>query len=375
MKKILFVGHEASRTGAPRSLLNIANLCASNGYSIECILGRAGDLLSEYEALAATHIWYPSRRIAAPGLLPRLFGKTVDSRSLLLEKIRQSPPDLIISNTVAAGSILEAFTGLGRPILSRISELETLIQMFSGEAEKVFAHADMFVAVSQAVKDNMVRNHGIAQEKVRVIHGFAERVDVESYASTAAAVRRDLGIPADAFVVANCGSLICGKGVDFFIEAAARLHDRQVYFVWVGAKSSSDNRIQVFNEIQRRGLHDTVKLVGEQDDVYPYLAASDIFFLSSREDSFPVAMLEAAQCGLPVIGFRKSGGVEEFLADGGGFLADYANIDDVCSRISALSSDADFYKKVSSESISNFRTYSREAAEKQWLNLIASRIC
>jgi glycosyltransferase involved in cell wall biosynthesis len=315
------------------------------------------------------------KKHVAPGFFSRFLGRETDARDRLVKQVRQSPPDLIISNTIATGSILEALSGSGCPIVSRISELETLVQMFGGEAEKVFAHADMFVAASQAVKDNLIRNHGVVQEKVRVIHGFAEHVDVESYAGTASAVRQELGIPADAFVVGNCASLIYGKGFDYFIETAARFHGRQVYFVWVGANSSSNIRLEVFHEIKKRGLHDTVKLVGEQDDVYPYLTACDVFFLSSREDSFPVAMLEAAQCGLPVIGFRKTGGVEEFLAEGGGLLADYANFDDVCSGISSLRNDADFYKKISRESIANFHTYSREFAEKQWLNLITSPIC
>ena len=375
MKKILFIGHEASRTGAPRSLLNIAKLCVANGCSIEFILGRTGNMLPEYQALAPTHIWYSSKRYATAGFLPRLFGKITGNRSKLLKKNTQSPPDLIVNNTIATGSIVEQFASLGIPVVSRIPELETVIQMFGEEAVKVFTQSDLFVAASQSVKENVVQNHGVAEASVRVIYGFAERVDVASYTSSAAVVRRELGIPSDAFVVGNCASLIYRKGFDYFIEAAARLHDRQVYFVWVGAKVSSDTRMEVLHEIKKRGLHDTVKLVGEQDDVYPYLTACDVFFLSSREDAFPVAMLEAAQCGLPVIGFRKTGGVEEFLAEGGGLLADYGNFDDVCIGISSLRNDAAFYKKVSRESIANFHTYSREFAEKQWLNLITSPIC
>jgi len=375
MKKILFVGHEATRTGAPRSLLNIAKLCVSNGCSIEFILGRPGDLLAEYEALAATHLWSALKKQVVHGFFSRILGRQLDGRTALVEKIRQSPPDLVISNTVASGAILEVLTGLGCPIVSRISELETLIQIFGKEAEKVFAHADRFVAVSQAVQDNIVRNHGIAQDKVRVIHGFAEHVDVQAYASRASEVRRELGISPDAFVVGNCASLLYGKGFDYFIEAAARLRKQKVSFIWVGANTSSQIQVQALNEIKNRGLQGTVKLVEAQDDIYPYLTACNVFFLSSREDSFSVSMLEAAQCGLPVIGFRRTGGVEEFLSEGGGFLADYANIGDVCSMISAWSNDADLYEKVSRESTANFRMYNREIAEKKWLNLIDSPLC
>ncbi len=326
-------------------------------------------------SLAKTNFWPVMRKRSRAGLFSRLPGRVGARRAALVRKFRRSPPDIIISKSVATGSILEALTGLGRPIVSVIDELETLIQMFASEADKVFACADMFVAVSQAVKDNIVQSHGIAQEKVRVIHNFVEPVDVESYALGASAVRRKLDIPANAFVVGTCASLTYGKGVDFFIEAAARLYERQVYFMWIGANSSPYTRLQVLYEIKKRGLQDRVKLVGEQNDVYPYLAACDAFFLSSREDAFSLTMIEAAQCGLPVIGFRGTGGVEDFLAEGGGALAGYADIGDICKAICVLKDDEALYRETSRQSRVNFHTYSRDASEKKWLNLIGSRTC
>jgi glycosyltransferase involved in cell wall biosynthesis len=187
-------------------------------------------------------------------------------------------------------------------------------------------------------------------------------------------VRRQLGIAPEAFVAGNCSNLIYRKGFDYFIEAAARLQHHGVCFLWVGAQLSSITLTEVLHDIRKRGLERTVKFLGEQADVYPYLMACNVLFLSSREDAFPVVMLEAAQCGLPVIGFKGSGGVEEFLFEGGGILAGYADIDAACRGILALR-DHDAYAKLSRESRANFMAYGREASEKKWLDLIGSRIC
>jgi len=48
-------------------------------------------------------------------------------------------------------------------------------------------------------------------------------------------------------------------------------------------------------------------------NVVPYYAASDLFFLSSREDPFPTIVFEAFISELPVIGVEGSSGASNYF--------------------------------------------------------------
>ena len=52
----------------------------------------------------------------------------------------------------------------------------------------------------------------------------------------------------------------------------------------------------------------------------------DAFALTSREDPFPLVMLEAGSLGIPVVCFAGSGGAQEFVQDDAGLIAPYLNV-------------------------------------------------
>lgn len=57
------------------------------------------------------------------------------------------------------------------------------------------------------------------------------------------------------------------------------------------------------------GLTDRIVFEGEQEDVYRYLAAADLFVIPSLFEGFPLALCEAIAHGLPAVGFASCGGV------------------------------------------------------------------
>lgn len=67
--------------------------------------------------------------------------------------------------------------------------------------------------------------------------------------------------------------------------------------------------------IAEQRLEDTVELVGEVDDVRPYLAESDVFVLSTDSEGMPLAVLEAMAAGLPAVVSAVSG-LHEVILDG-----------------------------------------------------------
>jgi glycosyltransferase involved in cell wall biosynthesis len=375
-KKILFIGHDASRTGAPRSLLNIATLLKKHGYDIMFLLGKGGPMMNEYEQTAPLLIWQQST--AHLSFLKRALNKLLSGkasyRKKILETVRKFKPDMIFNNTVVNGEIIDALGFLNVKIISRIPDLESVLRLYNTNhsSDITLKKSHHFVAVSNAVKKNLIGNHSIEPEKITVIHGYAKKMDIEKYLPNRLVARKWLNIPDNAFVTGACGSVILRKGFDFFIETAyqALLTDPDLYFVWVGGKMQSGQFIQAVLEAEKRKIAHRVFFIGEKENPFDYYAAMDLFFMCSREDPFPLTMLEAAQFDKPVLGFKETGGVEELLEQGGGFLADYANCTQAAQFIHRLKADKNLYNSSADKIKCATDIYSEKHTEEKLLQLI-----
>lgn len=130
------------------------------------------------------------------------------------------------------------------------------------------------------------------------------------------ALRHELEIAADAFLVGAVGNLRAAKGYDVLLRAAARLRERipRLHVVIAG-----EARGELFEQLQALraslGLEETVTFAGFRDDVAGVLAACDAFALTSRSEGFSLATVQAMAMGLPVVATR-CGGPEELVEDG-----------------------------------------------------------
>jgi glycosyltransferase involved in cell wall biosynthesis len=98
-----------------------------------------------------------------------------------------------------------------------------------------------------------------------------------------------------------------------------------MHFVWIG-HGSDDYLMQLHVEISRMGISNNCHFVGEQQDPYPFFAAADIFLLPSREDPYPVVMIEAALFSLPIVCFDQAGGASEFINEQLGVSVPYLDV-------------------------------------------------
>ncbi|HIC96302.1 TPA: glycosyltransferase [Candidatus Bipolaricaulota bacterium] len=109
--------------------------------------------------------------------------------------------------------------------------------------------------------------------------------------------RRELGL--ERFTIASAGSVIPRKGVMDFIAVARLLPEYD--FVWYGQRW---NRLLAFHpEMERmiRRRPPNLRFPGFVSDIQGALSAADLFFFPSWGENQPVALLEAAACGLPLV--------------------------------------------------------------------------
>jgi glycosyltransferase involved in cell wall biosynthesis len=110
----------------------------------------------------------------------------------------------------------------------------------------------------------------------------------------------------------------------------------------VGALLVGDGpqRSEIERVMRSLGLEERVRLVGEAEDVRPYLAAMDVFVLPSvAVETFSNAALEAMAMSCPVVA-SQVGGMEEMLRFGGGVTYPPGDLKSLCDLLRPLVSDA-----------------------------------
>lgn len=301
--RVLFVTHEMSRTGAPMMLLHFLRWLRARGtIEFEVLAAKGGVLEPDFAALA------PVRRQGD--------GRRVEPRGF----------DLIYANSIGS---CDSVASLGRvlpPVITHVHELDLGFEWVGARRiAEMIRHTTRFVACARAVGERLAARFGVPAERIEVQH---EMIDTGRLERAARSTRAARGLPDDALVLAGCGTIDYRKGTDVFLQtvraAQARAGAaRAVHGLWVGGSTMPDFERMVRADIRKLGLETSVHLVGETDEPQAWLGLADVFCLTSREDPFPLAMLEAAALGRPVIGFAGSGGVEELAELGGATVVPY----------------------------------------------------
>lgn len=163
-----------------------------------------------------------------------------------------------------------------------------------------YGRADLVMAVSQAVADELRQTMGI---KNLVVH--YNTVDASKYKPSAKlkkAAREELGLSAEGYVVVGNGQIQPRKRLDMFIELA-KLNPAMT-FIWVGGIPFGMLGAE-YNAMTKliKNVPDNVIISGivEHEKVKQYLWAADVFILPAEQENHPMSVIEAACAGLPVM--------------------------------------------------------------------------
>ena len=377
-KKILFIGHSAGLTGAPLVLLNLLKwLKGHSTIDFEVLLRTGGELQTAYKMLAPTRLYEPSLNNRILSKLYRHLNRNLKAFYLRKGRLRhfnQSSIGLIFSNTITNGEVLSLLVDIGCPVICRVAELECWIHRSGFEnLEQVKRCTTHYIAVSNAVKKNLVQAHGISENKVDVIHGFIPipKQDSNSFSLKSKNIRRSLNIPSNSFVVGGSGSETWGKGKDLFVQIAyllsQKLQDFPIYFIWVGGRNNGMDFYGIQHDVRHTGLGERVHFVEEVSNPLDYYAAFDVFAMTSREDSYPLVNLEVAALGKPIVCFENAGGSPEFVENDAGFVVPYLDIYLMAEKIIILAKDKELRKKL------GYRA-AQKVQERDEINVAAPKI-
>lgn len=195
-----------------------------------------------------------------------------------------------------------------------MSKRSKLRKAFCGQAYRLGTRRlGQLVSVSDKVEKATLEQIGPVQNKTAIIHNG---VDLRRYGNPVGrlAVRKSLGLGADAQVAITVGTLLRAKGHRFLIKAAAILVPQHpnLHFLFAGDGELGD---ELRAQARSLSVQDNIHFLGNRSDVPALLAASDLFVLPSLWEGLSMALLEAMASRKPIVATIVSG-TQYVLADG-----------------------------------------------------------
>jgi glycosyltransferase involved in cell wall biosynthesis len=97
----------------------------------------------------------------------------------------------------------------------------------------------------------------------------------------------------------------------------------------------------------------------------------DVLAVTSREDPFPLVMLEAGSHGIPIVCFADSGGVPEFVGEDAGLIAPYLDVTTFAAHLGRLLDAPDLRERLGAAALAKVRThYSVEIQAPKLMKII-----
>jgi len=318
--RILFIAHDAEKSGAPRVTTRLAIALHRRGRGVLlCFPGRGG---CEEEARAAgvpvAVIDNPPVSLAGASSRHRLrlLGKRLAAFFNYWRLARRRDVDLVwVGSSVGIVAGTAAWLA-GKPVIYHVHEDLVLSR---ATRAKVFlirhtARGLIFVARKcQAAFEPRPRG-----QRWRLIPNSIDAGAFEA-APRDEGLRKEQGAGDGDVVYLTLAYLSPRKGIDVLLRAFERLSRNHGNMrLWIAGDTRPEHRAFVEDQhrfIREAGLEDRVRFLGHREDVARLLKSADVLVLSSRNEALPLTIAEAMAAGRPVVA-TDVGSVRDMVAEG-----------------------------------------------------------
>jgi len=199
-------------------------------------------------------------------------------------------------------------------------------------------------------------------------------IDVDKFRNTVinrAEKRQELGVPADAFLLASVGELNANKNHEVIIRAMAQLQNDALHYVIAGIGPLEQHLTDLSRDL---GLSDHVHLLGYRNDVPEIYKAADVCCFPSIREGLPVAVMEAMAVGLPIIAGNNRGTRDLLQHEKSGFLCKYNDLSAFSRSIEALFGNASLKNIMGKHAQNDVSKYSVSDANR-YMQTIYQDLC
>ncbi len=171
-----------------------------------------------------------------------------------------------------------------------------------------------YIVVSQRDRRSLLRS-GVPAERIDLIYNAVD-IRPDSISADPQWLRAMLGMPQDSILCLAVGRLVPVKGYDVLVQAMCRIASQAPLLACI-LIGSGPQEPALRRQIREAGLEERLRLAGyrEREFVLKALKSADLFVMPSRYEGTPIALLEAAALGLPILATHR-GGIPELVTHG-----------------------------------------------------------
>lgn len=339
-EKILILTHDLSNSGAPILAFNIAKNLKEKDFNVvvASCYSKNNQLEEQYrrnDILLYKLDDFSDLKYMATGNLKRsLFSTVLDNQiQTFLESLRFAGYSKSIINSVASGKFAKILKDYDFMVLSLIHEMKNTIEYhFYQEGKLISQYADFIVFPDEVVRTDFESIYGNVYGITNIspqgvyLNNLVEDQSIENID-----IKRVINNSSNKKIILGSGAAELRKGIDLFVSAAISLAnlDENFVFVWTGNFYDSYLESWLQLQIEKSGFSNRIHIipfVTNKNDYKKLLSKVSAFWLTSREDPFPSVALEAMNFGIPVFGFKNSGGFNTMAENQKAIIIDRFNI-------------------------------------------------
>lgn len=352
--------------GAEKVMVTLANYFVNNGYYVDLLLIKRDGV-------------YFNRLSEKIRIIDLNSSRALFSIPKILRYLKNNSPDVLLSvlthtNLIAILCKLLFYKKIRiviseRTILSNASKNSNryLFRKVSLIVHLLYPKADSIIAISNGVKDDLIKFAKIDRRKIIVIYNpitFDDRFDscIDQVVENEIFAIKEFNdnIP----VLISVGRLEKVKNYDVLIEAFNLLKQKRKIKLLILGEGIEQGNIKEL--ITKYHLDSDVFLLGFKQNPIPYLINSDVFVLSSNWEGFGNVIVEAMSTGIKIVSTDCPSGPNEILENGKwGKLVPVNN-----AKLLAKAIDEIIDEKVVYDVKERAAFFSVEKIAKQYLNVL-----
>jgi glycosyltransferase involved in cell wall biosynthesis len=223
--------------------------------------------------------------------------------------------NIIHAHTGHAHAIAVIAAGFVKPSPPVIVTRRTIFKIKPGwfNKKKYVKPNIKYIAISTAVKDVLVKA-GVADTNVQIIPIGIDLKSIKRYDyGPIGAIRRELNISSDNFVIGSIGGLVKLKGHRYLLESVAKLKEEipEIKCIIVGAGRLRDPLEKLAERLE---ISDRVIFTGFRENALDIMRTFNVMVVPSLSEGFSNVALEAMALGKPVIA-SDIGGLKDLVRD------------------------------------------------------------
>jgi glycosyltransferase involved in cell wall biosynthesis len=200
------------------------------------------------------------------------------------------------------------------------------------------AKGERIIAISEYVRDYLLKNYEVDQRNVRVIHrGVAiERFHPNSVAPLhLIKLSNDWRLPDGCTIVMMPGRITRWKGHHVLIEAMAKLNREDVFCVLIGDdQGRTEYRQELEDAIAEKDLGGRIRIISHCTDMpAAYMLSTVVVSASTDPEGFGRVPIEAQAMGRPIVATNHGGAMETVIDGVTGWLVPPNDADALCDAI------------------------------------------